>query len=87
MQCVEIASIGQAVLFVSTLFPDLIDAIYFVRQRQLSDQQRSFNVDNQMPASDWEPTFTWSLTLAAFDDKAELQEFEPTAPKPSSTIA
>ena len=27
-------------------------------------------------ALDWERTFTWSLSLAAFDDKAELQEFE-----------
>ena len=38
-------------------------------------------------ASDTEPTFTWSLSLAAFDDKAELQESELTALKPTLTIA
>ena len=50
------------------------------------DQERSFNADNQMPTSDWQPTFTWSLSLAAFDDKAEIQEFESIAVKPTLTI-
>ena len=40
-----------------------------------------------MSVGDWDPTFNWNRSLAAFDDKAELQEFEPSARKLTFTIA
>ena len=40
-----------------------------------------------MTGSDWEPTFTWSLSLAAFDDKAELQCLKLGAKKRTLAIA
>ena len=55
-------------------------------QRLGDGQKRPFSTWRRPTASDWDLTFTWSLSLAAFDDKAELQEFDQTAPEPTSTI-
>ena len=60
--------------------------IYLAFVRQRSTKTGRSSIRGLRSSTDREPTFTWSLSLSAFDDKAELQIFNLDALKRTLTI-